>query len=153
MRQPDRTDERVRQLMMGALDGELSPGDRDELAHVLQHDPVLQQEWQQLQRVKEVTQTMSLRHPPEETWDRYWTGVYRRLERGVAWILVSIGVIVLLSWGVWQAIQDILGDTALPAFIKAGILALIAGTVILLVSVVREKLILRRSDPYKDVIR
>lgn len=153
MRRPDATDERVRQLMMGALDGELARADADELARRLRDDPALEQEWQQLQRVKEVTQAMSLRHPPEETWDHYWTGVYRRLERGVAWILVSIGAVVLLSWGLWQAIQDILGDTALPALIKAGILALIAGAVILLVSVVREKLILRRSDPYKDVIR
>jgi len=79
--------------------------------------------------------------------------VYRRFERGAAWILVSVGAIVLLSWGLWQAVQDILGDTELPTFIKAGILALVAGGVILLVSVIREKLILRRSDPYKDVIR
>lgn len=153
MRSPDRPDERARQLMMAALDGELSRGESDELNHLLRHDPALEQEWQQLQRVKEVTQTMTLHHPPEETWDHYWTGVYRRLERGVAWILVSIGAIVLLSWGLWQAIQDIIGDTELPTFIKAGILALVAGGVILLVSVIREKLILRRSDPYKDVIR
>jgi len=153
MRNPDPIDERARQLMMGALDGELSRSDQDELARLLRHDPALEQEWRQLRRVKEVTQTMSLRHPPEETWDHYWTGVYRRFERGAAWILVSVGAIVLLSWGLWQAVQDILGDTELPTFIKAGILALVAGGVILLVSVIREKLILRRSDPYKDVIR
>lgn len=146
-------EERARHLMMGALDGELATADRDELSRLLADDPVLASEWRQLQRVKEVTDTMSLQTPPQEVWDTYWTGVYRRLERGVAWVLVSLGAIVVLSWGLWEAVQDILNDADLPTVVKGGLLAVIVGGIALLVSVIREKWLVGRKDPYKDVIR
>lgn len=148
-----RTEERARQLMMAALDGELAAAEQQELSRLLADDPVLAGEWRQLQRVKEVTSTMSFRTPPQEVWDSYWTGVYRRLERGAAWVLVSLGAIVVLSWGLWEAVQGILEDAELPLVVKGGLLAVIVGVIALLVSVIREKVLVRRNDPYKDVIR
>jgi len=146
-------DERARRLMMGALDGELSSSDETELKRLLEGDPALGAEWRQLKRLKEVTNTMSLRQPSQEVWEGYWMGVYRRFERGVAWILVSLGAVVLLSWGAWEGLQDLWKDQELPMLVKVGSLALIAGFVVLLVSVVREKFVVRQHDPYKDVIR
>ena len=146
-------DERARRLMMGALDGELSSSDETELKRLLEHDPALEAEWRQLKRLKEVTNTMSLRQPSQEVWEGYWMGVYCRFERGVAWILVSLGAVVLLSWGAWEGLQELWKDQELPMLVKAGSLALIAGFVVLLVSVVREKFVVRQHDPYKDVIR
>ena len=146
-------DELARRLMMGALDGEISRQEQQELARLLQNDPVLEAEWKQLQRVKEVTSGMVFRKPPEEIWDKYWTGVYQRFERGIGWILVSVGAILLLSYGAWEGVQEFLDDTATPAIVKYGALAVIVGLVVLFVSVVREKLFVRRSDPYKDIIR
>jgi hypothetical protein len=79
--------------------------------------------------------------------------VYRRLERGIAWVLVSLGAIVILSWGLWQAVRDIFQDAGLPVVVKGGLFALMVGGIALLVSVIREKLLVGRKDPYKDVIR
>lgn len=146
-------DELARRLMMGALDGEISRQEEQELAQLLKRDPVLEAEWEQLQRVKEVTSGMVFRKPPEEVWDKYWAGVYQRFERGIGWILVSVGAIVLLSYGAWEGVQEFLDDTTTPQIVKYGATALIVGLVVLFVSVVREKLFVRRSDPYKDVIR
>jgi len=148
-----RPDELARRLMMGALDGETSPQEEQELSRLLQNDPVLEAEWEQLQRVKEVTKGMVFNKPPEEIWDTYWTGVYRRFERGIGWILVSVGAILLLSYGAWEGLRELFDDTATPAIVKYGALAAIVGFIVLLVSVVREKLFVRRSDPYKDIIR
>ncbi len=145
--------ERARHLMMAALDGELSRQEQADLERLLREDPALRAEWQQLQRVKEVTTTMSLREPPKEIWDRYWLGVYQRFERGLAWILVSFGAIVVLSWGAWEALRELWNDQQLPVLVKAGSFALVVGLVVLVVSVLREKLSIRRTDPYKDVIR
>jgi hypothetical protein len=50
-------------------------------------------------------------------------------------------------------VQEFLDDTSTPAIVKYGTVVLIVGLVVLFVSVVREKLFVRRSDPYKDVIR
>lgn len=146
-------EERARRLMMGALDAELSRQEQAELSQLLAGDAVLEAEWIQLQRVKEVTQGMVLRRPPNEVWDGYWTGVYRRLERGIGWILLSLGAVVLMSWGAWEGVQQLLRDVETPTVVKIGILAVIVGVVVLFISVVREKLIVRQNDPYKDVIR
>lgn len=145
--------ERVRSLMMAALDNECSPAERRELEEALQQDPALQSEWRELQRVKEVATMMSVRKPPEEVWSSYWAQVYARNERKVAWLLISIGAVVLLAWGLWQFILNILGAMGLPDFIKFAIGILSLGIVVLAVSVVREKLFVNKHDPYKDIER
>jgi hypothetical protein len=108
-------------------------------------NPELAGEWKRLSRLKEVTANMNLRNPPEEMWAGYWTSVYSRLERGLAWILVSIGAIVLGSWGSWQFVQDLMADADLPKFVKWSILALLVGLVMLLVSVLRHRVFVSRS--------
>ena len=154
MTDPDVRDrERARNLMMGALDGELSEAEQSELDDLIGSDSALKAELEQLKRVKEVTGSMAYNEPPREVWDTYWAGVYRRFERGIAWILVSVGAIVMISWGAWQAIEDIIADSSMPLVVKLGIGALTVGLVVLLVSVAREKLFTRRSDPYKDIVR
>ena len=148
-----RDTERAHQLMMGALDGELGEADRAELQRLFDGYPFLQAEWKKLEKLKEVTSTMTLRSPPQEIWDTYWTSVYHRFERGVGWVLLSLGAIVSLSYGLWKAAQEILADTTIPGFIKGAILLAIVGAVVLFVSVAREKWIAYRSDPYKDIQR
>ena len=151
----DRADriERNEELLMQALDGELGPDGRRELDGLLADNPELREEWERLSRLKEVTGNMKLRSPPEELWAGYWTSVYSRFERGLAWILVSIGAIVLLSWGAWEFVQDLMADGDLPTFVKWSILALIVGLVMLLVSVLRHRIFVSQSDPYKEIER
>ena len=106
-----------------------------------------------MSRVKEVTGMMSMKSPPEEVWDTYWTSVYNRVERGAGWILASMGAILLLSWTAWEVVQELTRDPSIPAIIKFGMLSLAVGGIILFVSVAREKLFTRRSDPYREVDR
>ncbi|MCZ6918769.1 MAG: hypothetical protein O7I93_18485 [Gemmatimonadetes bacterium] len=149
----NRDAERGHQLMMGALDGELDAAEQAELDGLLAADPALQTEWERLKRVKEVTGTMALRSPPDEVWESYWTSVYHRVERGMGWILASVGAIVLLAYGLWTAAQKLMADASIPTFIKAAVFMALLGTAIILVSVAREKWFVYRSDPYKDVQR
>jgi ferric-dicitrate binding protein FerR (iron transport regulator) len=145
--------ERVRHLLMSGLDGELSAEEREELEGLLAADSNLRDEWHRMSKVKEVTQSMALRKPPDEVWEDYWASVYSRLERGVGWILVSLGGIVLLSYGAWRGVQALIADAEMPWFLKGAILATAVGLVVLFVSVLREKLFVRGRDPYKDVQR
>ncbi len=145
--------ERIRHLMMAYLDDELAPDDRGELERLLETDPALREEWQRLRRVKEVTADMALKGPDAEVWDDYWTSVYRRLERGIGWVLVSLGAVVLVSYGLWTAVKSLLEDTTTLPLVRWAMLVALVGAVVLFVSVVREKLFVRRRDPYKDVKR
>lgn len=152
-RGPAAGDERIRQLMMSGLDEELSAEELKELENVLRANPALRDEWSRLLRVKEVTKSMRLRRPPDKVFDDYRMSVYSRLERGIGWILLSIGAIVLLSYAAWEGVQALIADAAMPWFIKGAILAATIGLVVLFVAVVREKVFMRARDPYKEIQR
>ena len=146
--------ERVQRLMMAALDGEISPDEQRELDAVVAAHPDVAADWKRFTRVKEVTTGMSLRTPPEETWDRYWQSTYRRVERGIAWLLGSIGAIILGGYWMWHAVEAFFETSDEPLGIRMAIAALVVGGVILVVSVVREKIFTNHRDPYqKEVIR
>ncbi len=147
------SDERLRYLLMAAVDQEISGEGRRELELALQGNPDLREELATFHRLKEVTDTMTPLKPPEETWDTYWEHVYRRLERGIGWVLVSLGTITAGTWALWTAVGQLIRDMTMPAYVRWGLLALIAGFVILFVSVVRERLFVQKKDPYKDVVR
>jgi ferric-dicitrate binding protein FerR (iron transport regulator) len=148
----DRLD-RTKELLMRALDEELSPQEQTELDRLLADDPTLRAERERLGRLKEVTGEMKLRNPPEQLWDDYWNSAYSRLERGIGWLLVSFGVIVVGGWATWQFVTELIADTEMPPLLKAGILAGSLGLVILTVSVLRQRLFVRKTDPYKDIVR
>jgi len=140
-------------LLMAALDRELSPEDEREFKNFLAISPDCQREWEEYQKLKEATVQLKFMQPPEEVWDRYWLNVYNRIERGLGWILISIGAMIVLFYGAFKAVEVILADTQLEWFMKAGILAVLGGLVILLVSVLREKLLLRKTDKYREIQR
>ena len=143
----------VKHLMMAALDGELTAEERAALDERLAADPELAAEMRRLERLKEVTSMTRIKNPPEEQWSNYWQDIYNRMERGVGWILASVGAIVLLSYGLWHAVGSLWEDTSLPLFIKLAIFALGSGTIVLFVSALREKLFTHKHDPYKEVER
>ena len=146
-------EQRFKILMMGAIDNELDARERAEFEELLQKHPEFTKEFKEFQHLKEATSTMKLKTPPPETWDTYWVDIYNRIERGFGWILLSIGGMILLTWGGYQFFRALMQDTGLPAIIKIGILSVIGGLAVLLVSVVRERLYLYKTDPYKEIKR
>ena len=145
--------DRVRELMMRALDGEISEVQHAELEDLIVSDESLRAEWKRLTLVKEKIATLELQQPPDELWEGYMDSVYRRVERGIGWTLLSVGAIVLVSYGLWQGINELIGDLTVPWYVKGGVLALLVGVVILVVSVIREKYFVFKDDPYRDVNR
>lgn len=145
--------DRERILLIKALDGELSGEEQRAFTRLLETNQSLQDEWQALKNDKEVTMTMKFKEPSGETWDRYWAGVYARMERGLAWLLISIGGALVLGVALYQAFLEFMNDTATPFYLKIALGVLALGCAILVVSVVREKWSLWKTDKYKGVIR
>ncbi|KPK63916.1 MAG: hypothetical protein AMS21_06445 [Gemmatimonas sp. SG8_38_2] len=146
-------DERIRRLLMSGLDGEMPAEEREELERLLESDPALEDEWGRLLRLKEVTDTMVFKKPPDDVWDDYWASVYIRLERGIGWVLLSLGAIVLISYGIWASAQHLISDVEMPLYLKVAVGATILGVVVLFVSVLRERLFMGRFERYKDIER
>ncbi len=145
--------DRFQTLLNKALDNMLTDEERIEFNSLLASSDEYQDKWNSIKKIKEITKTMKLKNPPEEIWDKYWLGIYSRLERGIAWILISIGAIVVLIYGGFKAIESVIQDPTLAWFQKAAILMLIAGGTMLLVSIARERLFIRKTDKYKEIIR
>ena len=96
---------------------------------------------------------MKYKEPPDEAWERYWSKVYNRLERGLSWILISIGAMILLFYGGFKAVESLVKDPAVAILLKVAILVLLAGVVILFVSVVRERIFTYKKDKYAKEVK
>lgn len=143
----------IKLKVMAYLDGELSELEMKEIKQLIDDDEMHKEVYLSLKKVKEVTQEMKFVKLPEMYWDDYWEHVYNRIERGISWILISLGVIVVGSFLVWQFIETIMVDQKIHVVLKAGILILLAGVVVLIVSILREKLMVRKVDKYREVER
>ena len=55
--------------------------------------------------------------------------------------------------GIYHFVKEILESTQITGIEKVGILALALGFVVLFVSVVREKLMVRKHDKYREIQR
>jgi len=150
---PDSERERFAMLLMSAIDGELSPEQRRDFENYLQRYPECRREWEYYTHLKEVTRAMKFKNPPEEVWDRYWMNIYPRIERGVGWIVFSIGCMILLTYGGFKAIESLIADPQVAWIVKMGLLAALGGFAVVFVSVVREKLFTRKADKYREVQR
>ena len=144
--------ERFIYLIEKYFSNELTNDEKNEFDSLLL-DKKLRSEFEEQKRVKEVLNKMQLKNPSTEVWDKYWFGVYNKVERSIAWIAISVGFLVLLVYGSIEAVEKFLADTQTPGIVKFGISALVIGGVILLFSVIREKFFTHSRDKYKEVQR
>lgn len=140
-----------RELLAGYVDGELSKDERAAFEQELQRNPDLRAELEEFMKLKEVTGMVQYADLPDEVWEGYWQNLYRKLERGIGWILFSIGAIVLLSFGLFQFFKELYIDPQVPMLVKISVTALGLGAVILLVSFIRERLFAYHRDRYGKV--
>jgi len=141
------------QWMSAYLDGELAGDQRRRFEEHLASCDACSRELQHLRRLTEDLNMMRFNEPGDAELERYWHGVYNRLERGTGWILLSLGSILVLCWGAFKFIEDLIRDPTVSWALKVGISALIAGLVILFVSLLRERLTVRKVDRYSKEIQ
>lgn len=140
-------------LMEKFFERSLSDSEEKEFNSILENNPQLKIEFEDQKKIKEVLNKMKIKSPSTEVWDSYWLGVYRKLERGIAWIAISAGIIVLLAFGIYQAIESFLQNTTTPIIVKWGITLFLVGLFILLISLLREKFYIYKRDKYKEIQR
>lgn len=139
--------------IMALIDGEL---DQDEITRVQEHLKICNRcstDYASLKQVKEVTNDMKFKKLPEFYWDDYWKHIYNRIERGFSWLFLSLGAIIILAFAGWHFLNTLISDQHVHPLLKVGIFIFFIGLVILIVSVIREKLMVRRVDKYREVER
>ena len=106
-----------------------------------------------LYEVITVLKKMTLKNPAKEVWDSYWLGVYNKFERGLAWIAISVGAIIFFGYAAIETVNAFIKDTHAPPVAKVGIGILIFGLLVLIFSLLREKLFTSKRDKYKEIER
>lgn len=142
---------KMKELLTLYFEGELEGKEKKLAENHLAACPECAAEFDRMNKLEEVMMKVKLKGPPEEVWKTYWTSVYNRLERRVGWILLSIGAMILLFFGGYKMLEGIVTDASTPLFLKVGILVFLGGIVVLLVSVLREQLFVRKRERYKEV--
>lgn len=143
----------VKPLLMGLVDNEL---DEQQKAHVQAHlseCPLCRDEYEKFSGLKKETSEMKFKQLPEIFWDEYWSHVYNKIERGIGWIFFSVGAIILLIYAGYALFEEFFFNPAEPLTLKIGVAAGGIGFAILFVSVLREKLMIRKVDKYRSIKR
>ena len=70
-----------------------------------------------------------------------------RTGRRIGWLLFVLGVLVVASYAAYA----FAADDVIPAFLKTAIAAVVVGMVLLFISVLRQRLIARKTDKYEEV--
>jgi predicted anti-sigma-YlaC factor YlaD len=145
--------EEIKPLLMAYLDGEIEEKERLKVEKHLSECENCRREHKSFVRLKEVTDSMRFADLSDELWESYWKGVYRRIERGAGWVFLSIGAIILLAFGGYQFFKELFADPNISWIVKVGISTCAFGVIVLLVSIIRERLFLFKTDRYREVER
>jgi len=142
---------KIKELISSYFDGELNEEQKKLVNDHLRQCSECRKEFEEMGKFEEVMGKMELKQPSKEVWKVYWSSVYNRLERSIGWIFLSIGAMILLFFGGYKIVEGIIQDADTPLFLKIGILAFMAGIVVLLVSLAREQLFTRKRERYKEI--
>ncbi|MCK4420711.1 hypothetical protein KAW48_02850 [candidate division WOR-3 bacterium] len=144
--------DRKQELINRWIDKKLSDKEKKELERLCSNNPELKKELRDFKKLKEVMDMLKTKEPDRE-WEKYWEHLYNRIERGIGWIITSIGAILMLTFIGFQFVKDLINDPQLAFYAKIGILALVFGFVILFVSVIRERFFLSKHDRYSKEVK
>jgi predicted anti-sigma-YlaC factor YlaD len=145
--------EEIRPYLSAYLDGEIEHDKKLEIEKHLSECESCTKEYQSFAKLKEVTYGMKFADLSDQLWAVYWRGIYRRIERGAGWIFLSIGAMVLLAFGAYQFFKSLFADPNVSLIVKVGVSTCTFGAIVLLVSVIRERLFLFKTERYKEVER
>ncbi|MBN1164128.1 MAG: zf-HC2 domain-containing protein [Candidatus Krumholzibacteriota bacterium] len=134
---------------MRYLDREMSARERKEFEEHLENCPACRESLREFSRLEALTRKVKIKDPVDMFWEGYWKSIYRRVERKSAWILFISGLILVSAYAVFRVVRDFGAFT----FEKAALLILLAGVLLLLISVVRERIHQKKVDKYKDIER
>ena len=131
------------------LDGELSTADAERYeGHVRECDEC-RRELKSLGRIVRMTNELKLRAPDDEFWKGYWEGIYRKSERRVGFVMLIAGVLAIVGY----VVVGVLRTPALLTYEGISVSLIVAGLIVIFVSVVRERYHEHKHDPYKEVER
>jgi F0F1-type ATP synthase assembly protein I len=148
MQSNDRTmDEHVDEMLSGFVDGELTQQQRQWVSLHCDVCEECRENLASLQALRRRIEGASLSEIGEDKWRESMQDDAVQMTRGLGWILFVAGIMIIAGIGVVQFLLD----DGIGLGMKLLIVAIYGGLGLLFFSVLRQRLIERKTDKYKDV--
>ena len=141
------TDKHVGELLSGYIDGELTQQQQQHVRIHCDSCTACAQELEQLENLRQQVGRSRLSPLSEDIWREHMKEPTVEITRGLGWILFIAGVLGISGIGVYEFVID----TSMASHIKVISGLIWVGLGALLISVLRQRLIERKSDKYNDV--
>jgi hypothetical protein len=145
-------DEEIQQLMMKVVDAVASPEEERALAEAIEGNERWSAELRAFKKIKEVTENMQFKELPDSYWSGYWKDIYSRTERALAWILISIGLMIILGFSAYMGLSQFYSNPEISVMMKIGVSLAVLGGIVMIVSIVRERLFARKHERYEKEV-
>ena len=136
-------------LLVGLLDGELTPDETRQINDHLTRCSACREEYEKLRETTGKLSAISFQEPDDVVLAQVWRSPFSRLTRNTSLILIIGGYAGLIGYGLFELLTS--GKEELPA--KMGLAAIVLGFLILLVQLIRERIRTYKTDPYKEIKR
>ena len=146
MEKPTDSD-RIHQLLMGLMDGELNDEETYEIREKLSRSADLREEFERLNSANDQLKLLSEAEIDEALLRKVWKNPFRKTLRRGSYALIGLGTIGIMAIGAIRYVQK--GHPDL--FITACIGGIGIGLILLFLQVIRDRMITHKNDPYKDI--
>ncbi len=141
------TDEHVGERLSGFVDGELTQQERQRVELHCDQCETCRNELEQLQAVRRIVGKARLSELDQDVWRELMGDITVRTSRAIGWLLLVGGILAAVGFGIY----DFVFNSSASLFEKFIVGAIYLGLAGLFLSVLRQRLIERKTDKYKDV--
>lgn len=141
-------DEHVGDLLSGFVDEELTQQDSQRVQVHIDACTNCATELAQIRAVRERLGVARLSNLNQDTWRETMDDMAVNTSRGIGWLLLIGGLLAAAGFGVVQILTEFSSWSFLEKLMVVGIYG---GALFIFVSVLRQRLIERKKDRYKDV--
>ena len=137
----------VAELLSGYVDGELTQQERQRVDVHCADCEICKNDLLELKALRESIGRARLSDSNHDVWREIMNDTTVRTTRGIGWLLLTGGILIALGIG----IVSFLFNSSTGLFEKLIVSAIYGGLALLFYSVLRQRLIERKTDKYKDV--
>jgi hypothetical protein len=134
-------------LLSGFVDGELTQQQRQFVSLHCDGCETCREELARLKEVRERVGKAALSEAGEDKWRETMDDSTVQITRGIGWLIFIIGLLAIAGIGLIAFIYS----NELSIGMKLIFVGIYGGLALLLISVLRQRLIERKTDKYKDV--
>lgn len=140
-------EQHVGELLTGFVDGELTQQQRQRVDLHCQQCEQCRENLAGLRELRTRIGDAHLSEVGEDKWRETMPDQTVKTSRNIGWILFIAGLLVVGAIGLF----DFISNTEMSILMKLTVAAIYGGLAVLLFSVLRQRLIERKTDKYKDV--